>query len=265
MRLWKGPGWDRELDRAWGGKLQKALDTERTKLGAKTLSLGEAIRVHKGRLHCDFLLWLATRPEEQGGERAPAPGVDALGKAVMEALAFVAERSVERVAFPALGAGPEEVDSAERLATIVRAANVYAEQCFSEGRSAVVEEVIVCEPNASVLWSAKRKVSSLVSGTAPSVDEAPARSPFRKAPAKRRVTAARTRKKEPPKPVLSEQDIGTARATAGAYDMSRTYARGDSFIHPKFGVGRVFKVTQENAIEVVFEDRSIRKMVHGRG
>jgi O-acetyl-ADP-ribose deacetylase (regulator of RNase III) len=259
MRLWRGPGPDRELDEAWGGGLGKALDAERNKLGGP-LSLGQAARVHGGRLHCDFLLWVATRAAEPGTERAPAPGVSALAEAVGHCLSFVAQRSVKRVAFPALGDGPGAAAPADRLAAIVRAANAYAERCFAEGRSAVIEEVFVCDPRAATVAAARRQVSGLV--RAPSTRPAPMPASTKAAPKRR--TVSRSRKKEPPKPALSTEEIGEARAKASPYDMTRTYVAGDRFIHPKFGVGRVFNVTQENAIEVVFEDRSIRKMVHAR-
>jgi hypothetical protein len=193
--------------------------------------------------------------------------VNALHEAVIHALTFVAERSVARVAFPALGDGPGALDGEARLATIVRAAHAYAEQCFVSGRAAVVEEVVVCEPNARVLGAAKRLVSGLAKTSTPVADAglgAAARAPG--ATKKRATTTAtRSRRKGSAKPTLSEDEIGAARATATAYDMSHRYATGDRFIHPKFGVGRVVNVTQENAIEVVFEDRSVRKMVHARG
>ncbi len=265
MRLWRGPGPDRELEEAWGDGLSAALRSERDKLGGP-LPLGEAARVHGGRLHCDFLLWVATRPEETGSARAAAPSLSALAEAVGHCLAFVAERSVRRVAFGALGDGPGAPEPADRIAAIARAANAYAERCFAEGRAAVVEEVFICDPRASAVAAARRQVSALV--RPPSVRPASMPSTSAKAAPRRRVasssSSSRARKKNPPKPALTSDEIGQARATASPYDMTRTYVAGDRFIHPKFGVGRVFNVTQENAIEVVFEDGSSRKMVHAR-
>src|SRR5687768_5521929 len=98
LRLWPGPSWDRELLGAWGDGLARALDAERHTLGRERLELGEVIRVIPGRLHCDMLAWVATRPPQNGAARAPAPTAAALEHAVNGVLEFVAKRSVARVA-----------------------------------------------------------------------------------------------------------------------------------------------------------------------
>src|SRR5690606_24022160 len=125
LRLWPGPGWDRELNEAYGGGLSRALDSERAAPGRDRLALCEVLRVHPGRLHCDFLAWVATREPEPGATRQPAPDAAMLERAVLSVLEFVAARSVERVALPALGAGPGELPVHERLALVVRAAHAY--------------------------------------------------------------------------------------------------------------------------------------------
>ena len=72
------------------------------------------------------------------------------------------------------------------------------------------------------------------------------------------------KKKEPPRPSLGPDEVAAARAANTPYDMRRKYAQGEHFVHPRFGVGRVERVTPEGAIEVIFEDASIRRMVHAR-
>lgn len=262
LRLWPGPGADRDLDEVYGGGLQRALDTERGKLGVERVDLGSITRVHPGRLHCDFLAWAATRPPEPGTERSPAPAAERLREAVLSALEFVAARSVERVAFPALGAGPGEIDRAERLAIIVRAAHEYEERCFEHGRPPVVEEVLVCEPLPSVVRDVQQRVRRLAKATAPE----PESRPKPPGPAAGSGTSRKraTRAKKPPEPSLSVAEISAARASAPKYSMRERYAVGDFILHPKFGVGRVEEALDVGAIVVVFEGGDRKKLVHGR-
>ena len=63
---------------------------------------------------------------------------------------------------------------------------------------------------------------------------------------------------------LSAEEAASGRASAERYDIHRTYVAEDFLLHPKFGVGRVEKVLDTDAIEVRFEDGSRRKMVHSR-
>jgi hypothetical protein len=46
--------------------------------------------------------------------------------------------------------------------------------------------------------------------------------------------------------------------------MKRQYSVGEWLVHSKFGVGRVEASNAEGAIDVLFEDKATRKMVHGR-
>lgn len=258
MRLWPGPGWDRELAELWGGGLQDALASERRTLG-RDLELGEVVRVHPGRLHCDMLVWVATRGPEPGVERQPAPDADLLGRAVRAALEFAASRSVERVAFPAVGEGPGELEPADRLALVVRAAHAYQEACFAAGKPAVVEEVLACDARGPVVAAARRQVARLATSAGPE--------PVRAEPAKprRRVASGGGRsRRRTAAPRLDPDAVTRARVAADPYDRSRTYAAGDYFVHPKFGVGRVEAVTQEGHIDVLFEDGQQRKMLHAR-
>lgn len=257
LRLWPGPGWDRELNEAYGGDLQRALDAERRALGKDELELTEVLRVHPGRLHCDMLAWVATRPSEPGSQRQPAPDAALLERAVLSVLEFVATRSVERIAFPALGQGPGELPAAERLAIVVRAAHAYQERCFASGKAPVVEEVLVCEPSPAAVSQARRLVRDLAGAAAPE----PARPAEPKREGRRRVAGA---SKPRLKKGLDPDEVSRRRITAEPYDRSRDYTIGDWFTHPKFGAGRVEQVTQEGHIEVLFEDGEKRKMVHRR-
>ena len=259
MRLWRGPGPDRDLDEVYGGDLQSFLDQERGKLGVEELSIGQVVRVHPGHLHCDFLVWIGSRQPEPGTSRTDAPSAELLRESVIETLRFVAERSVDRVAFPPLGEGPNEVERAERLAIIVRAAHEYETQCQKEGRPPVVEEVLICEPIAEVARQAQSRVARLAkteAATGPKAKEEKAK----KAPAKKRAT----RKKAPAKPVLDPAEVEAVRHRAQSFSIRNTYALGDWMQHSKFGIGKVVAVTDTNAVEVLFEDGSSRKLAHGR-
>jgi DNA-directed RNA polymerase subunit RPC12/RpoP len=53
-----------------------------------------------------------------------------------------------------------------------------------------------------------------------------------------------------------------ASAKVGApYDQSRTYRRGEIFMHPMFGEGEVTALIEPGKIDVLFSDR-IRRMIH---
>ncbi|MBC7174037.1 MAG: hypothetical protein H5U40_16465, partial [Polyangiaceae bacterium] len=146
MQLWPGRGPDGDLREAWGDRLQAGLDAELRQVPGRELPVPGLVRVGRGRLHCDFLLWIATRPAEHGTEREPAPSLEVVRESIVRALAFVAERSVQRIAIPALGEGPGAADRVDRLVAIIEAAHEYHERCAAEGRAPVVEEVLVCEP-----------------------------------------------------------------------------------------------------------------------
>ncbi len=259
LRLWPGPGWDRELNEAYGPGLSRALDSERAALGRDSLRFGEVLRVHPGRLHCDFLAWVATREPEPGTARQPAPDAATLERAVTSVLEFVATRSVERVAFPALGAGPGELPVHERLALVVRAAHLYEDRCFAAGRAPVVEEILVCERSGAAVSLARREVRSLAATAAPEA----ARTDEPK-PARRRAAGGRAATRPSKGRALDADEVSRRRSGTDPYDRSRSYAPGDWFAHARFGLGRVETVTQEGHIEVLFEDGQKRKMVHGR-
>lgn len=265
LRAWPGPGPDRELIEHYGPELATVLERERERLEGGELPIGGMLRLHRGKLHCDFLLWIATRPPEKAGIQAPAPGEEVLVRAVKGALAFVSERHVARVAFRALGAGPGALGDVERLVLIARAANAYHDECYGAGRPTGVEEVLVCHPHASKISEARRSLGRTVKVAAlptPSREEsaAPRRraaggaAPKKPAGARRGARVVR----------LTDEEIGRARATASTYDRARTYAVGDFFLHTKFGVGRVEELTPEGFILVLFEGGDTKRLLHGR-
>jgi len=261
LRLWKGPGVDRNLSFVWGPGLQEALDAQRP-AGDAPPPLGTVFRVHPGKLHCDFLAWVGTRAPEPGTERQPAPDEEMLRSAVDAVLRFVATRSVNKIAFPLLGDGPGALDPVERAVAIVEAVHRYEDDCFKEGRPPVVEEAMVCIPDAAVLAAARRRVAKLARTAAPEppkADDAP--KPKRRAARK----AGGSRSKAPPKPRLDPAEIDRARLAAGPYDRSTTYQAGDWLVHPKFGVGRVEDVDLVGgSVRILFEDGAEKRLIHAR-
>ena len=253
LQLWPGPGPDTELAAAWGDDLQGALDLERRRAKTNVLDLGEVLRIPPGRLHCDFLLFAATRPPEPGVRREPAPSLELIEAAALCAFRFAAERDVERIAFPPLGAGPDERERPDRIAAIARAARRFEEERRALGKSTGIEEVLLCEPQST----SYRRAAELLRGRATSEAAAPA---VRRAAAPVKRAASGGRKKSG----LDEVDVARHRASAERYSMKTRYADGDWFVHPKFGVGKVERVIDASSIEVRFEDGSVKKLVHAR-
>lgn len=259
MQLWPGPGSDSILSEQWGDGLQRALDTELKQVPGRLLEIPSVIRVTPGRLHCNFLAWVATRPSEPGAKRQPAPDGELLTKAVVAAIEFAAARNVTRMAFGALGGGPGELPKPDRLVLIVKAAHAYHERCFSTGTAPVVEEVLVCDGSGPDFRKAKERVRGLAKSTSPEPGKTKA------APKKRRTTKASGKGKIRAAPRLTANEVSSAKTGAEKYSMKITYAEGDYFIHPKFGVGKVISFPAPGQILVSFEDGTERKMVHARG
>ncbi|HJL20143.1 MAG TPA: hypothetical protein RMH99_31040 [Sandaracinaceae bacterium LLY-WYZ-13_1] len=265
LRTWPGPGPDRDLAEHYGPELQNVLTRERERLDGGALPIGGMLRLHRGKLHCDFLLWVATRPPENKGIQAPAPREETLSRAVKDALAFVAERHVARVAFGPLGAGPDALDEVRRLVLVAKAANAYYDEAFQSGRPAGVEEVLVCHPYSSKVAEARRHL-----GRAVKVVQPPARPASTATTTRRRSSGGRSKRSAKPraparpKVRLTEEEIGRAKATAEVYDRSREYEPGDYFVHPKFGVGRVEELTPQGFIMVLFEGGETRRLLHRR-
>jgi hypothetical protein len=265
LGLWRPPGPDRDLSDAYGDELRAVLDKERKRLPGQTLARDGVLRLHPGKLHCDFLIWAASRPEHGDTESAAAPSVEAVGEVARRVIEFVAQHDVVRVAFPALGKGRGEAPVADRMAAIVRAVAAYKEACFVAERPTHIEEVIVCDPSSANVAKAKRMVEKLArAGYAEAPPPAAAAPAARKerAPSAARPAASGTRKRGAPR--LRPDDIAAARARSSMYDRSKVYMEGEFFIHPTFGVGQVQVVKPERMVVVLFENGEERTMIHSR-
>lgn len=257
LQLLAGPGPDKDLTQAFGPDLQKALDTEIKLVPGKALPHLGCIRIARGRLHCDFLLWVGTRAAEVDGTPAPAPDAETIRVAVIRALEFVAQRSVEKVAFTAMGAGPGELDRVERLVQMAKGAHAYHDACAREGKSPVVEEVFLCEPDPRVYAAAGARLKGSARLSAPVAPKKEEREPRAKAGGS---SAKGSRKAKS----LPEEEVARRRVGTPPFSIKKTYGNGEWMLHPRFGVGRVEAVLAEGAIMVLFEDGENRKMAHAR-
>lgn len=251
---------------AYGPGLREALDAQRAKRGE--LAIGDIVRLHPGKLHCNYLLWAVTRGPEKDAQQADAPGLDVIEKVVRACLEIAANNNSVSIGFGALGDGPRALPPEERLAAIVRTAHRYHEDCYATGRPTRVEIVRVCDPRSGVTAAARRLVGRL----AQSPPEAP--SPPREAPppparrsasssggrARPNMATVSSRRRLPE--VLDPAEVAHRRVTATPYDRSQRYKESDWFVHPRFGVGQVKRLTPEGAIEVLFEDGTTKKMLH---
>jgi O-acetyl-ADP-ribose deacetylase (regulator of RNase III) len=267
LRLWPGPGADRELLDAYGPGLREALDAQRLKAGG-AITLGDVVRLHPGKLHCNYLLWVATRGPEQNAQRADAPDLQLIEQVVMRCLALAGENGSISVGFGALGDGPKAASPEERLATIVRAAHRYQESSYATGKPARVEIVRVCDARSGVTAAARRMVGRLAHAAPdplPSPRESPPERPAKKTVALGRARSSSTATAKGGRRRAEELDaneVAQRRVTASPYDRAHRYREAEWFVHPRFGVGQVRRVTPDGAIEVLFEDGSVKKMLH---
>ncbi|MEM7607954.1 MAG: hypothetical protein AAF411_21590 [Myxococcota bacterium] len=259
MQLWPGPGHEAELKEHYGDGLQRALDAELRQVPRRLLEIPSVIRVSPGRLHCNFLGWIATRSPSAGRERSPAPSIDVIREGVRLALEFASKRDVERIAIGTLGAGPNEAPRLERMVAIAEAAQAWADARYKRGERTPIEEVFVCEPSGAIYRQLKTRTRDFAS--APEAPPAPKR-----AAAPRRRSATKSKAKSTAKKKVAGLTSVEVLAHRGAakYSMRTTYAEGDFFLHPKFGVGKVLSLPAAGQIECAFEDGSTRKLVHGR-
>ncbi len=265
LGLWRPPGPDRDLWDAYGDALPAVLEKEQKRLPKRRLDLGGVLRLHPGKVHCDFLIWVASRPAHGETEAAPAPSLEVIQDIARRAIEFVAEHDVVRVAFGALGRGKNEAPAADRMAAIVRAVAAYKEACFAAERPTHIEEVIVCDPSSANVAKAKRMVERLA--RTGYVEPAPVAQKSSAAPKARSVksssgTASGARKRGPAR--LSADDIASARVRSKAYDRARSYREGEWLIHPSFGVGQVQLVKPDRMIAVLFETGEEKTMIHER-
>lgn len=268
LGLWRPPGKDRELWDAYGQELRGVLDKECGRLHDQRLPIGGILRLHPGKLHCDFLIWVAGRGPHGETEPAAAPSLAVVSDMARRVIEFVAEHDVVRVAFPALGAGPGEGPVAERMAAIVRAAAAYKEACFAAERPTHIEEILVCDPSSANVATAKRMVERLartVTAPASVAPPASARERAPSAPRAPRSASGGSRSGSRGAPRLAPDEVASARVRSQPYDRTRTYREGEWLIHPTFGVGRVQSVKQaERMVVVLFESGDERTMIHSR-
>lgn len=267
LGLWRPPNPDRDLWDAYGDDLRAMLEKERKRLGKGRLAIGDQLRLHPGKLHCDFLIWVASRPPHGETEAAPAPSIEVVQDIARRVIEFVAQQDVVRVAFPALGAGRGEASIPDRMAAIVRAVAAYKEACFAAERPTHIEEVIVCDASSANVAKAKRQVERLA--RTGYVEPTPA--PVASRPAERTTSSGSKRAASKPGEAkgrkgarLRPEDIAAARARSAPYDRGREYIEGEFFIHPVFGVGQVQTVKPERMVVVLFENGEERTMIHGR-
>lgn len=261
LRLWRPPGPDRALSDAYGDGLDGLLDKERERLEDGELPRDKVLRLHPGKLHCDYLLWVASRPPHGETEQAPAPDLAAIERAANAALMYASERDVVRLAFPAMGAGPDATEPGDRMAAVIKAAHAFKERCFQSGAAPRIEEVLVCHPGGAAVSKAKRLVARMARDGTPPAPKAKSES----ASTRRTTRAGGTARKSTRGPRLDPDALLAAKGRAEPYDRSRYYSAGDWFLHPKFGAGQVQAVREaQRMVEVLFEDGGRRTMVHAR-
>jgi O-acetyl-ADP-ribose deacetylase (regulator of RNase III) len=266
LGLWRPPGPDRDLLYAYGDTLNSVLGKERALLNGGRLEHGQALRLHPGKLRCDYLIWLGGRPPHGDAEPAEAVAPSQIERLASAALALASKHDTSRVAFGAIGAGRSEADAAERMAAVVRGAHAFREQCLREGRSTPIEEVIVASPNAADVAKARRLTVRLAKAPpaepsrAAAVAAAGAR---RSASGAGRSVATSSRRGRSRK--LDPSEVARERTRAEPYDRSRAYAEGDWFVHPTFGTGQVQLVLgPERMVTALFEDGEERRLIHAR-
>jgi hypothetical protein len=271
LDLWRPPGPDRELLHVYGDSLTNALDRERKELPGRALSIGQALRVHAGKLHCDYMIWVASRPPHGDEEQAPAPAVQLLEQVAQSALELANKHHTTRVAFGVLGAGPGAGDGGDRLAALVRGANAFRSSLKASGRASSIEEVLVCSTSAADIAKARRSTEKLAKQdmtpvARPAQADAPRTRSSSGSGSKAASGTSRAgsggggRGKKRLEPMRIEQ----ARASAAPYNRARSYVVGEMLIHPKFGVGEIQSVLRaENMVMVLFEDGEERRLLSG--
>jgi hypothetical protein len=254
----------------YGDKLPDLLDKERAQLSGRKLALGQALRLHAGKLHCDYMIWVGSRPPHGDDEQAPAPEPAFLEKVAQSALELADKHHTVRVAFGVLGAGPKAGDAAERLAALVRGANAFRTACRSSGRTPSIEEVLVCSASSSDIARARRATEKLAKQEAapiavPVKREVSSASRSRSAGSGGARSVAASAGGSRGKKRLDPRAIEGARASAMSYDRAHNYTPNEWLIHPKFGVGEVQTILRaEGMIMVLFEDGEERRLLHGR-
>jgi len=262
LGLWRPPGPDRDLMHAYGDTLSAVLSKERGLLPGGRLQPGQAVRLHPGKLRCDYLIWVGSRPPHGQTEPAAAPPPQTLEQVAVAALLLASKHDTSRVAFGILGSGRDQADAADRMAAAVRGAHAFRAKCLQDGISTPIEEVVVCSPSAADLAKARRMTARLTT-TAPAEAQRAAPSRRGESSAARSVTSASKRGRGRNK--LDPNEVARARTRAEPYDRSHAYHEGDWFMHPTFGAGQVQLVLgPERMVTALFEDGQERRLIHAR-
>lgn len=260
--LWRPPGPDRELLEVYGDTLTSVLTKERGQHKAGQLAIGRGVRLHPGKLRCDYLIWLAGRPPHGVTDPSPAPGLEAIERLAETALELASKHGTPRVALGALGAGPGEADPGERMAAVVRGADAFRTACLRRGAALSIEEVLVCSKRAADVAKARRLTARLAKQAAAPTPVAVRPEPSR-APRTTHPSPSSPRKTRGNK--LDTTELAAARVRAAPYDRTRTYITGEWFIHPTLGIGQVRSVLgPERMLTALFEDGEERRLIHSR-
>jgi O-acetyl-ADP-ribose deacetylase (regulator of RNase III) len=139
LGVWRPPGPDRDLLHAYGDSLSGALAKEGAQLRGGRLEVGQAIRLHPGKLRCDYLIWVASRNAHGKTEPARAPALSEIEALAQAALELACKHGTLRVAFGPLGAGPDAADPAERLAAVVRGADAFRALRLKQGKAMPID------------------------------------------------------------------------------------------------------------------------------
>jgi O-acetyl-ADP-ribose deacetylase (regulator of RNase III) len=263
LGLWRPPGPDRELLEAYGNSLPAVLAKERAQLRGGRLEIGQAMRLHPGKLRCDYLIWVASRAPHGQTEPGPAPGLEAIEPLVASALALAGKHGTLRIAFGAVGGGAAAADAAERMAAVVRAADAYRAACVKQSGALSIEEVLVCGSSAAEVAKARRLTARLAKQATAPVSERTLPPPAPRAPRAAGKGAGSARRGKARR--LDPAELATARVRAAPYDRGRSYSTGEWFIHPSFGTGQVQAVLgPERMLTALFEDGEERRLIHAR-
>jgi O-acetyl-ADP-ribose deacetylase (regulator of RNase III) len=266
LGLWRPPGPDRDLLHVYGDSLTSVLEKERGQLDEGELALGEALRLHPGKLRCDYLIWLGIKPGHGDAEPAPAPALPLIEQATEAALRLASKHDTSRVAFGPIGAGAGQAEASERLAAVVRGAHNFRSRCLKEGIETPIEEVLVCSPSSADIAKTRRLTARLTKTAPP--EPPPARPAGASSGSRAQSGAPRSvstpaRKGRARK--LDPAALAMARTRAEPYDRHRTYHEAEWFMHPTFGAGQVQQVlVAERMVVALFEDGEERRLIHAR-
>lgn len=259
LATWPGSPVDRELVGLYGPTLPQSLAGERSKLPSGQLEMGQVVRIHPGKLHCDFMVWAATRGAEENGYQGKAAGAEIITKAVLEALSFASQRTAVRLAISPIGAGRDELSESERLVLIVKACQQFEDQGYEGFKSSQLDEVVICSTSYQAITAARASVKNV--RTVMTALAKPEPKPKAKAASKASSGKAAPKAKGI---VLDPAQIASARSRGEMWDRSRRYGAGEWFVHSKFGAGKVLETLIGDFMKVAFEDGETREMIHNR-